>query len=107
MAEIDLYKILKLDFLGAGWQACYLKFRYLSIREMRDITELPVTAGKVQPEILDKIMALLKKKFVEGKIISNGGPVDIKAEEIEDLPAEILNKALEALVTGGEKKETN
>lgn len=105
MVKFDIFKTLSLDFLGAERKECYIKYRYLSIKDMREISEYPTGDTKINIEAAGKLTTLLQSKFVEGKALVNGEAVFITAGDLEELPVDILNRSLELLAAGGEKKE--
>ena len=102
------FKIVRrfdLGFIGEEWKECYINFNGLTIRDIRD--QVPAIANidnKNQKEIIDgmdKILNLIKDKFISGKAIdSEGKLVDLKANDLDDLPANVLVRALNFLSQG-------
>lgn len=108
----DVFRTLSLSYLGEAWKDCYLKFSYLTAEEAKDFASLSV--NKENPEdvnrVLDKAIGAIKEKFVEGTAIQNGQTVQVKKEDVDQLPVEVLQKCIQLLVgtiDEGEKKEAD
>ena len=97
----DVFKILKLDFLGEDWKDCYLKFHYLTIAEA-EIWSKSDSSSK-------KNLELLSDKFIEGKAIRDGQTIEVSKENIGELPVEVLLKCITLLTTleDDKKKDLN
>lgn len=105
MSKFKIEKKLNLDFLGDEWGDCYLKFRALTTKDLKkvmqsipaDIREHADNPEKVL-EAFDKGVELLQDSYIGGKGIGEDGEeVDIDKDDLEDLPTEVLNKALSFL----------
>lgn len=102
------FKIIKrfaLDFIGNEWKECYINFNGLTIRDIRDqVPAIANISNKNQKDIIDgmdKILNLIKSKFITGKAINSEGKlVDLKANDLDDLPTDVLVKALNFLSQG-------
>ncbi len=97
----DVFRQLDLNFLGDNWKGCYIKFRYISLAEAKGFAELGFDKDdpKSVQQALDKTVEVLKEKFVEGKAMADGQMVDLKKEQLAELPTDVLNKAI-LLLTG-------
>lgn len=91
--DFIIKKRLPLDFLGAEWAECFIDFRPFSIREVTTISDLKAD----DPNATRKILDLLKTRFEGGKGY-NGQLVDLEADDIEDLPVEVLSRAVSFLI---------
>ena len=101
MAKFKVVKKLPLDFLGEGWKDAYINFQVLTIADIKNkfptLTELDVEDPTSVIKGMDTILKILTDKFVDGK--DNEGK-EIKVEDLEELPAEVMKKALEFLSQG-------
>lgn len=102
----DIFRKLSLDFLGEGWQDCYITFRPAIIKEIKKLAKLgDATDPEKTDEVVNAGVEFLKKKFVDGKAIKGGKTVDIKKEDFDELPIEVLNASFELLAgTPSQKK---
>jgi hypothetical protein len=101
--KFDIKVKLNLDFLGDGWDQCYINYSPITIGDAKKFRSL----SPDDPESLDKGIALLKDLFLDGKGLSGGKLVDFQAEDIEQLPLTVINKSIELMVgtmTDAEKK---
>ena len=92
--EFDTLKTLDLSFLG--WNDCELIFRSVTVKQSR------VLQKTAQEDLLDVGMKLLADNFVNGKGMVKGERLDVKKENLEDLPLEVINKCVELLVESTE-----
>ena len=100
--KLDIEVKLNLDFLGDGWENCYLSFTPVSIgsaRKMADVT------SKSEKEQFDAGIELLSSNLLGGRVLSNGKEVEFKKENIEDLPVSIISEAVNLLVGDISKKK--
>lgn len=90
-----------LDFLGEGWENCYIEFKALTIRDMSDsLMEIASMAQENRSkEVLDKVLMLLQEKFVAGRGVGAKGIVDLAKDDLKELPIKALNKLI-AFLTG-------
>lgn len=116
MSKFVVYKTLKLDFLGEGWQECYIKFNavpydvFANIREKYnlDFSTQATTAEEAQAELANDpekaekanafVIKFLTDYFVEGKGYDGTEVIDIKKSDIKDLPMSVVNKASDFLM---------
>lgn len=95
-------KKLSLDFFGDDWAECYINFTPVTYREANELTALKdVDATNLTDEQREQLagqtLDMLKDHFVDGKGYTEDGIVDLTAEDIEDLPVEIIAKAIVVL----------
>ena len=99
MSNFVTYHNFKLDFLGKDWKSCYIRFKGLSIGEIRGITTKNL--AKQEPtKIMDTSLKLMEDKFSSGVAYDTDKKeiVKLKAEELILLPAEVIEKAIMFLV---------
>ena len=104
MKKFKMTKRFSLDFLGKEWKDAYIDFERVSIGEM--VTTLPEFQAE-NPEDVNNVLKgikgvvdFLKKKFVSGKGVTEAGLVDLEVGDLENLPAEVLSKAIGFLSQG-------
>lgn len=100
--KLDISRTLSLDFLGTEWKDCYIKFSYISANEAKSFMDFAMDEkdkASVE-ESFTRIIAVLKDKFIEGKVMSEGKVADISANDINELPTDILKKAIVLLTSG-------
>lgn len=89
-----------LTFLGEEWKDCFIIFRSLSVNEARELMKQKLT-GKDPAEIITVSLNLLKTHFIKGTAVGEGNQiVKLTKEDLADLPAQILEKAVLFLVGG-------
>lgn len=102
MARFKIVKKFSLDFLGEEWKASYINFGALTVMDIKEsFPALSKLDEKNQDEVINgigSITVILKKKFIDGKGINEKGEIiDLKPEDFEELPIEVLTKALSFL----------
>lgn len=92
-------KHLKLDFLGEGWEQAYLDFSGLTFKEVREFSKVQVDTDNPDNEKnLDLTVTLLENHFLRGTAFDGQKQVDVKKEDLGDLPVDALTKAVQLLV---------
>lgn len=92
------FKVVKkysLAYLGDEWNDCYLEFNPVTIKDVTgDFGKLATVDQEDKLSVLEaseKTLKLLKDRFVSGYGINEKGErVEVKADDLEDLPAEVL-----------------
>ena len=96
--KFQVVKRLKLDFLGEGWEKAYIDFNALTIRETQEYAEFAglsvKSSAKEQLKATDKMLELLDSKFIKGKAFDGKTLVDIKKEDLLELPTSVVSKAV-------------
>lgn len=109
MSKFSITKKLSLDFLGEDWVECYLIFNTPSIVELNEsisgLIDFKEDDIKSVKENFSKTMDLLKANFVEGKGVVKKEVVSLKKNDLDEFPAEVINKAMGFLVSGSAKNE--
>lgn len=93
--KFDVKLKLSLDFLGEGWGECFLAFSPITVKQAKDFREIDVN----DPLVADKGLEIMQEQFLGGKGLSEGKIVDIKKEDIEDLPISVVTKAIELMIS--------
>lgn len=101
MAKFKVVKKLSLDFLGDDWKDAYINFQVLTIADIKNkfpaLANLDVDDPKSVVGGMDTILDIHKDKFVEGK---GPGNKELVVADLEDLPAELMKRALDFLSQG-------
>ena len=98
--KFKIVKHFSLDFLGEEWKEAFIDFRPLTIADVKE--RLPQIA-KLQDKdadygpAADVLVELLRDKFIAGKAVTETGVVDLKLEDIPDLPIEVIGRAFSFL----------
>lgn len=110
MSKFSIIKEVDLGFLGKAWadNKCSLQFTAFTIRDLKE--KFPQISSEKSPEAikngLDQTIALLTDHYVKGTGIDEKGEVvSIKAEELIDLPAEVITKIFSFLSESLTKSE--
>ena len=94
-------KKLDLAYLGDSWAGAYLSFSVLSFRETRKFGELKVNTENPTSEDNDKnadfVITTLGDHFISGKAFNGEALIDVRKEDIPDLPMDVINKAIATL----------
>src|SRR3990167_2737989 len=106
--SFDVFRKLDLSFLGETWKECFIEFRYITVAEAKSFSSF--TLNKDDPKsvenALDTSIKILEDKFVSGKALQDGKLVDLKKEDLKDLPVEVLNRSI-IILTGGDEVKKN
>ena len=105
MTKFLLKKRFSLSFLGDEWKECYLDFDAFTVKDVRDelpaLSKIDETKSEEVTSGLSAMLSLLEKKFLGGKGINEKKEVvDIVASDIEELPLEVVSKAIGFLSQG-------
>ncbi len=93
-------KKIDLAFLGEGYEGAFLRFRAFCVTDIKDLAGMGVSTDKVA-EATDKIMGVIKERFVDGQAPEEDGKlVAVTVEDLDKFPVEVLTKIVEIL-TGG------
>lgn len=92
-------KRLDLSYLGDGWaNGTYLAFNAMTFAETREFSKLNVNDEKPDTEkSVDMVLMMLKSHYVEGYGFDGKSVVPITADDIENLPTDVITKAMELL----------
>ena len=107
MNEFKITKKFSLDFLGKDWKEkdAHINFKAVTIGDIKNkFPKFGMVDEKDSNAVLQgmtEILEFLKSKFISGKgIIADGSLVDLKAEDLENLPAQVLSRTLSFLSEG-------
>ena len=104
MKKFKTVKRFPLDFLGAEWKDAYIDFERVSIGDIKDVfPKFRTVDSEDDKEVVEgikNIVDFLKGKFVAGKGVVKEGLVDLEVDDLENLPAEVLSRALSFLSEG-------
>jgi hypothetical protein len=99
-------KKLDLSYLGDGWtQGTHLTFSGMTFAETRDFAKLNInTEDPNNEQNLEVVMNLLKSHFVDGRGFDGTNVVDITADDLENLPTDVVTKSIELLAGNADPK---
>lgn len=96
---ITVKKKVSLEFLGEDYKDGYLEFQSIP---MKDYEALLAETQAVETEDPASSLKLVRdqvtKRFIAGKFPSDDGLVDIKKEELDELPGEVFVEAFKQLM---------
>jgi len=93
--KFDISKRVSLAEYGEQWKECYLKFAVPAYVDIKGVQEMQKTDD--QNKAIEFGIERLEELFRGGKAISEGKEVEVKKEDIKDLPLEILTKCFKAI----------
>lgn len=101
MSKFVVVKNVDLSFLGEEWNGCFLKVSGLTLGEVEKLSEM----GEDNTKAGRYMVSLVSDKFLEGKGFDGGKIVDIKKEDVKDLPLEVVSAIFEKLTADVSKKK--
>jgi hypothetical protein len=95
-------KVLKLNDLGSEWANASISFNGLSFKQAREFSKLTFNDDTEddKDKNLDLLVKLLGEHFQSGKAWNGTELVDLTAEDLPELPTEVLTKAIQLLSAG-------
>lgn len=95
-------KRIDLSKLGTGWENCFISFSPFSFGENKQLVLMrkDMLAGQEDDKTSEQMLDLLKKHLIAGKGFDGKGEVDITADNLEDLPIEIIIELMQELQVG-------
>lgn len=107
MSKFLLKKRFDLGFLGEEYKEkdTYLEFNAFTIKDIREqlpsLTRMDETNPEEVEEGMGTMLKILKSKYIGGKAIGNDGKlVTVKKEDLDELPVEVVVKAVTFLSQG-------
>ena len=91
--RFDITKKVDLAYLGDEWKECYLEFNSPSYGDLRGL----IDEGKTDAEKVESGLETITGLFRSGFAVSDGKKVEVKKEDLKDIPVEILTKCSEAI----------
>lgn len=91
-------KKIDLSFLGAEWTGAEINFRALTFKETRDLAGLNFDADNPDADkSIEFVTKFLGDHFISGKAYNGEGLVPLTKDDLEELPVDVINKAVEVL----------
>lgn len=104
MGVFKVRKEIKLSFMGTGWEEAYVAFSPFTFGDNGKVLGLYQLAQKQKEmkvseakQASDEIISILKDKFIDGKGYDGEKLVDVTAENLQDLPMELIVHILQTL----------
>lgn len=91
----NLEREFKLD--KYGWKGCSLFFIAPTYKEMRDLQGLQLDQTV---ESAEKVFQFMKSKFIRGTAPDKEGTQEVKAEDLEELPFDMILDLTRYMVSG-------
>jgi len=109
MSKFKIARKFSLDFLGEGWKEAYINFQALTVSDIKvkfpQLSQMDEKATSDVVKGIDAVLDILKSKFIDGKGVGEkGGEIVLEANDLIDLPVEVLSKALAFLSQGANPK---
>lgn len=98
MSKFHIVKKLDLSDCGAGWDGCFLEFKVLGYRDINGLANLKTDTPEDRKASEEYFDSILSKNFIAGKAFDGTDTVEVLAEDILDLPKQIVDKAIELVV---------
>lgn len=105
MKKFKTVKRFSLKFLGDEWNDAYVDFERVSIADVQNVfpkfRAVDSKDDKQVSEGIKNMVDFLKGKFVGGKgVVEKEGLIDLEVDDFENLPVEVLSRALGFLSEG-------
>lgn len=107
MGKFVIKKKIDLSHYGEDWKDSYLIFKSLSYKDSLSLSDFKKDEDKLKSGDSETIqrtsstmMELLQKNFVSGKAPGEDGLVDISAQDLPEMPVEILHLVIEQFSRG-------
>lgn len=107
MTVFILRKKIELSDLGDDWKDCYITLRDLTVEELQKMMPKVAAAEDGSEEQINAIKELIGKCFIEGKGFDGQGVVEIKSEDIGNLPLEIYRKCFDFLAKTSSESQSD
>lgn len=91
--KFDITKKIDLAYLGEEWKDCYLEFNLPSYGDLKNLSDSAATDAEKVENALETIVGLFKV----GYAVSDGKKVEVKKDNLKDIPIEILTKCFKAI----------
>ena len=92
MTKFDITKKIPLEY--EGWKDCYLEFSLPSFGDLKDLTNEKATADT---EKVEKGLETIERLFKGGFAMSEGKRIEVKKEDLKDIPIKILTDCFRAI----------
>ena len=103
--KFNLSKKISLDFVGEGWQDCFIRFNAVTFNEAKELQPKLEIIAKDNNQSADFLLSFLQEKFLSGKGLSEHNDlIDITKEDIGEFPIGVLIKSASELLGEPEKK---
>ncbi len=104
MSKFKVVKKLPLDFLGEDWKEAYINFQVLTIADIKNKFPNLIKIDQNDPKSIlngmDLIIEILETNFVSGKGFDGTKLIDLKKEDIKELPNDLIKRGLDFLSQG-------
>lgn len=87
-----LKKRITFEDESSDWKDCFFEFNVPSYSQVKNFQDI-----KADNEAVNKMVSFLQELFLAGKAFNGTETVDIKAEDLVELPILILMKCFDAL----------
>jgi hypothetical protein len=91
--KFDITKKVDLSYIGSDWEGCYIEFSLPSYGDLKGYANDQGT----DEEKLEKGLKQVSDLFRKGSAMSEGKQVELKKEDLVDMPLEILTKCFQAI----------
>lgn len=91
MAKFDITKRIPLEY--EGWEDCYLEFSLPAYGDLKSLTDEKATDTEKVEKALETLVGLFRGGFA----LSNKQRVEVKADDLKELPIEVLTKCFKAI----------
>lgn len=96
-------KKISLEFMGEGWDECYVELYYLTWAETKQILELET--GDASSDWIKLMVERIQMLFVSGKVLADGKPVELTKDGIAEFDVDALTKLNSAALGFTDPKE--
>lgn len=102
---VKIEKRISLDFLGDEYSESYVVFQAIPMKEYEDIQNKTEAIQEANDNhaAMQFMFDLLSTRFIKGEIAQDGKLVQLKPEDLEDMPGEFFLGVMERM-TGQDPK---
>lgn len=107
MSKFLLKKKFSLSFLGKEWKekGAYIVFNAFTVRDIKEKLPKLISIDEDDAKSIESgiaaMLELLQDKFISGSGVNEKGEkVAIEAQDLEELPVEVISKAIDFLSQG-------
>jgi len=104
MATFILRRKLDLGELGEDWKECFVTLRDMTVEEVQRFVPSIAKTEDGSKEQMDMIGEIISNCFVEGKGFDGSKVIEIKKEDLGNLPLKVYLKCFDFLVEGSSAK---
>ena len=97
MSKFQVEKKLNLGFLGQNWEQAEIVFSGLTFTQAKELSKVDFENSDDEKST-NFVESFIKEHFIRGTAWNGTQLVNLTADDLSELPVEVINKATEILV---------